>query len=138
MPLPLTRSRARDLSPHAGRGESNIVPRRGGRATIAPMSTATRGTQARDGLATARKRKAGEDRHVSGDAPDAELFDRLVASAAGLPRVCVLKRCRRRKRCLGAFAGDEPPCVSHHRGLARARFQSALKVLGWPNRKAAT
>jgi hypothetical protein len=98
------------------------------------MSTATRGTQARNGLATARKRKAGEDRDVSGDAPDAELFDRLVASAAGLPRVCVLKRCRRRKRCLGALVDGAPPCVTYHRGLARARFQSALKVLGWPNK----
>ncbi len=34
------------------------------------------------------------------------------------------------------IAGGAPPCVQHHRGLARARFQSALKVLGWPNRKA--
>lgn len=100
------------------------------------MSTATRGKEARDGLATARKRKAGENRRDCDDAPDAELFDRLLASAAGLPRICVLKRCRRRKRCLGALVDGAPPCVRHHRGLARARFQSALKVLGWPNRTA--
>jgi hypothetical protein len=87
-------------------------------------------------LATARKRKASDERHGSGGAPDAELFDRLVASAAGLPQICVLKRCRRRKRCLGALVDGAPPCVRHHRGLARARFQSALKVLGWPNRTA--
>lgn len=100
------------------------------------MITARRDKEARDGLAAARKRKAGEDRHGGDGAPDAELFDRLVASAAGLPRICVLKRCRRRKRCLGAFAGGTLPCVHHHRGLARERFQSALKVLGWPNCKA--
>ncbi len=29
-----------------------------------------------------------------------ELTHRLLASAAGLSRVCALKRCRRRKRCL--------------------------------------
>ena len=100
------------------------------------MNTARLGTEVRDELATAHKRKAGEDRHGGDDAPDAELFDRLVASAAGLPRVCVLKRCRRRKRCLGGLVDGAPPCVRHHRGLARARFQSAIKVLGWPNRKA--
>ncbi len=102
----------------------------------AAMVTARRDKEARDGLATARKHKAGDEPHDCDEAPDAELFDRLVASAAGLPRICVLKRCRRRKRCLGALAGGAPPCVQHHRGLARARFQSALKVLGWPNRKA--
>lgn len=100
------------------------------------MITARRDKEARDGLATARKRKAGDEPHDCDGAPDAELFDRLVASAAGLPRICVLKRCRRRKRCLGALVDGALPCVQHHRGLARARFQSALQVLGWPNRKA--
>ncbi|HEY8248877.1 MAG TPA: hypothetical protein VIG38_16590 [Hyphomicrobium sp.] len=49
----------------------------------------------------------------------------MLASAAGLPRVCVLKKCRRRKRCFGRFDGDLP-CKRQ-----QARFQSALKVLGW-------
>ena len=61
---------------------------------------------------------------------EAELFDRLLASAAGLPRVCCLKKCRRAKRCLG----PDLVCLRHHRGLARARFKGALKKLGWPNR----
>jgi hypothetical protein len=83
-------------------------------------------------MATARNSRI----FVSDDpeACEAELFDRLVASAAGLPHVCVLKRCRRCKRCLGPAVGGELPCKRHHKGLARARFRSALKVLGWPNR----
>jgi hypothetical protein len=48
-------------------------------------------------------------------------------SAAGLPRVCVLKRCRRRKRCLGA----DLVCLHHHEGLLRKRYDSALTRLGW-------
>jgi hypothetical protein len=48
--------------------------------------------------------------------------------------VCVLKRCRRRKRCLGPLLGGELRCKRHNRGLARARFRSALDILGWPNR----
>ena len=63
---------------------------------------------------------------------EAEFFNRMVASAAGLPRVCALKKCRRRKRCFGPYDGDLP-CKRRHRGLAQARFQRALKVLGWPN-----
>jgi hypothetical protein len=81
-------------------------------------------------MATARN----DDPCNDAEALEAELLDRLVASAAGLPRVCVLKRCRRRKRCLGAGAGGQLPCKRHHRGLAKARFRSALQVLGWPNR----
>lgn len=68
------------------------------------------------------------------DAREAELVDRLVASASGLPRVCALKRCRRRKRCLGAMVGGALPCKRHHEGLARARFRSALARLSWPRR----
>ncbi len=60
-------------------------------------------------------------------AREAELIDRLLASAAGLPRVCCLKRCRRAKRCFG----PDLVCLRQHRGLARARFKSALKRLGW-------
>ena len=61
-----------------------------------------------------------------------EMTDRLLASAAGLPRVCAFKKCRRRKRCFGPYDGDLP-CKRAHRGLAQARFRSALKALGWPN-----
>jgi hypothetical protein len=66
------------------------------------------------------------------EAVEDELTDRLLASAAGLPRVCALKKCRRRKRCFGRYDGDLS-CKRLHRGLAQARFQSALRVLGWPN-----
>ncbi len=64
-------------------------------------------------------------------AAEAELFNRLIASAAGLPRVCALKKCRRRKRCLGNYGSPDLPCLRHHRGLARARYESALRKLGW-------
>lgn len=88
-------------------------------------------------MATARNGRAQHARIAPGndaEALDADLFDRLLASAAGLPRVCVLRRCRRRKRCLGPRVGGNLPCKRHHEGLARARFQSALKVLGWATR----
>ena len=32
----------------------------------------------------------------------------------------------------GPYDGDLP-CKRQHKGLAQARFESALKVLGWPN-----
>jgi hypothetical protein len=49
----------------------------------------------------------------------------------GLPRICALKRCRRRNRCFGAFGPGDVPCLHQHQGLARARYASALKRLGW-------
>ena len=88
-------------------------------------------------MATAGNDKARDSRIVpssDAEACEAELVGRLIASAAGLPRVCHLKRCRRRKRCLGPLLGGELACTRHHRGLVRARFRSALAVLGWPNR----
>ena len=60
-------------------------------------------------------------------ARESELIDRLIASAAGLPRLCTIKRCQRAKRCLG----PDLVCLRHHRGLARARFKGALRRLGW-------
>ena len=67
------------------------------------------------------------------EAFEAEFVNRMLASAAGLPQVCALKKCRRRKRCFGPLIGGKLLCVRRHRGLAQARFESALKVLGWPN-----
>ena len=52
---------------------------------------------------------------------------RLLASLVGLPRVCAVKKCRRRKRCFGAGQ----PCLAHHRGLIAARFEAALQRTGW-------
>lgn len=75
---------------------------------------------------------AGIFQDVDPEAFEAEFFDRMVASAAGLPRVCVLQKCRRRQRCFGPYDGDLP-CKRLHKGLVQARFESALKVLGWPN-----
>ena len=67
--------------------------------------------------------KAGGSGIFASDDPEAfeaEFFDRMLASAAGLPRVCVFKKCRRRKRCFGRFDGDLP-CKRQHEGHARAR-----------------
>ena len=75
---------------------------------------------------------AGIFQDVDPEAFEAEFFDRMVASAAGLPRVCALQKCRRRQRCFGPYDGDLP-CKRLHKGLVQARFESALKVLGWPN-----
>jgi hypothetical protein len=75
-----------------------------------------------------RSSNGGDD---TTSAMEAELVDRLIASAAGLPRVCAFKRCRRAKRCFAGFGSGEVPCLFHHRGLARTRFASALKRLGW-------
>ena len=57
------------------------------------------------------------------EAVEAELTNRLLASAAGLPRVCGLKKCRRRKRCFGPYDGDLP-CKRLHRGSPRRGFKA--------------
>lgn len=67
------------------------------------------------------------------EAFEAEFVNRMLASAAGLPRLCPVKKCRRRKRCFGPLIGGDLLCMRHHKALAQERFQSALKVLGWPN-----
>jgi hypothetical protein len=54
---------------------------------------------------------------------------RLLASAMGLPRVCRVKKCRRRKRCFGLGI----ICLDEHAGLARKRFPAAMAQLGWDN-----
>ena len=56
-----------------------------------------------------------------------DIHRRLLASLVGLPRVCAVKKCRRRKRCFGAGQ----PCLAHHRGLIAARFEGALQRTGW-------
>ena len=66
-----------------------------------------------------------------------EMTERLLAAAAGLPRVCIYKKCRRRNRCFGNWRtqrSHDIHCLHHHHGLMKKRFRSALKVLGWPNR----
>jgi hypothetical protein len=70
--------------------------------------------------------------------PDPEAFEeefctRMIASAMGMARLCGRKKCRRRKRCFGPY-DDGLPCLTQHKGLAKARFEGALKRLGWPRR----
>jgi len=45
----------------------------------------------------------------------------------GLPRVCRVKKCRQRKRCFGLGL----ICLDDHPALARDRFTSAMRKLGW-------
>ncbi len=52
---------------------------------------------------------------------------RMLASAMGLPRVCHVRKCRRRKRCFGFGI----VCLDEHAGLAKKRFGAALALLGW-------
>ena len=52
---------------------------------------------------------------------------RLLASAMGLPRVCRVKKCRRRKRCFGLGI----ICLDDHPVLAKKRFPAAMAMLGW-------
>jgi hypothetical protein len=59
-----------------------------------------------------------------------DLILRLLATAMGLPRVCLFKTCRRRKRCLG----EEIVCAEHHRGLVEQRIQRAIALFGAPPR----
>lgn len=64
------------------------------------------------------------------EAAEAEYHQRMLASAAGLAKICTIKTCRRRKRCFGPFDGDLP-CLRRHNGLMGERFHSALHRLGW-------
>ncbi|MFN0219045.1 MAG: hypothetical protein ACKVP4_09555 [Hyphomicrobium sp.] len=41
-----------------------------------------------------------------------------IAELLGLPRVCVHRRCRRRRRC----AAPDAPCVARHRTVVRDRL----------------
>ena len=59
-----------------------------------------------------------------------EMFNRLVASATGLARICVLKRCRRHRLCLGRN-GKDLLCKRHYMGLGQARYRQASIRLGW-------
>lgn len=64
------------------------------------------------------------------EATKVEYVERMLASAAGLPRICALMKCRRRRRCFGPFDGDLP-CKRLHGRLCRKRFAAALRRLGW-------
>jgi hypothetical protein len=64
----------------------------------------------------------------------AEYVERMLASAAGLARICALMKCRRRRRCFGPYDGGLP-CTRHHQGLCQARFAAALRRLCWANVK---
>jgi hypothetical protein len=64
------------------------------------------------------------------DAFEAEFAQRMLASAAGLPKICTIKMCRRRGRCFGPFRG-KLPCLRRHNGLMGERFHSALRILHW-------
>ena len=57
-----------------------------------------------------------------------DVVARLLASAMGLPRICVFKTCRRRKRCFGPGT----VCLLHHRGIVRKRMRAAVALIAKP------
>jgi uncharacterized protein YecT (DUF1311 family) len=57
----------------------------------------------------------------------ADIRARVMATAAGMPRICTLKRCRRRKRCFG----EPPRCLMNNLGLMHQRLAAAYRTLGW-------
>lgn len=61
-------------------------------------------------------------------ASEDDVIARLLASMMGMPRICVVRECRRRKRCLGA----DFVCWKHHRGLAGKRMHGAIARLTAP------
>jgi hypothetical protein len=78
--------------------------------------------------------KSGGDARKSIGPIQREMELRFLACAAGLPRVCLLRKCRRSKRCFGNLGTEracELPCLRHHSGLVRARYRAALALLGW-------
>jgi hypothetical protein len=54
-----------------------------------------------------------------------EMMCRLMSSAMGLPRICMVHKCRRRHRCFGAGQ----PCLRIYSGVVAARFDKALALL---------
>jgi hypothetical protein len=62
------------------------------------------------------------------EAETGDIVGRLLASAMGLPRICVFKVCRRNKRCFGPNLA----CFDHHRGLARKRMDAAIALIAKP------
>lgn len=80
--------------------------------------------------ATLKHQPSGIFRDRAPEAAEAEYHERLIASAAGMPRICHLKKCRRRGRCFGPFDGSLP-CRRLHPLLYHQRFDGALRRLGW-------
>jgi hypothetical protein len=72
--------------------------------------------------------KCGRDPPCRLFANEEELISRLLASAMGLPRICVFKACRRRKRCFGPGI----LCLEHHRGIVRKRMGAAIALIARP------
>jgi hypothetical protein len=59
------------------------------------------------------------------DEAKGDIIGQMLASAMGLPRICVFKVCRRNKRCFGPNLA----CFEHHRGLARKRMAAAIALI---------
>ncbi len=56
--------------------------------------------------------------------PEHEIVLRALSTAMGLPRICALKACRRRKRCRGPVM-----VCREHRALVKKRMRAALKCI---------
>jgi hypothetical protein len=78
--------------------------------------------------ATPRKTEPRTGPHRPLFVTEEDVITRLLASAMGLPRICVFKMCRRRKRCFG----PDMACMLHHRGLVRKRVRAAVALISTP------
>jgi hypothetical protein len=79
---------------------------------------------------TPKRHHPGVYENKDPDAFEAEYHQRMLASAAGLAKICTIKACRRQGRCFGPFDGDLP-CKRRHDGLFWERFRGAMRYLGW-------
>ena len=77
---------------------------------------------------TPRKRAPRTGPHRPLFVTEEDVIARLLASAMGLPRICVFKMCRRRKRCFG----PDRICMLRHRGLVRKRLRAAVGLISTP------
>ena len=75
-----------------------------------------------------RERVASPGLEDLAEAEAGDIVGRLLASAVGLPRICVFKVCRRHKRCFGPRLA----CFEHHRGLVRKRMADAIALIAKP------
>ena len=60
------------------------------------------------------------------EAEKTELCRRMVLTEIGMPRLCVLRRCRRKRKCFG----PNMVCAWHHAGLVEARVAALERRLG--------
>jgi hypothetical protein len=80
----------------------------------------------------AELQKALQSAEAARAAPDADMRaamddfrawrQRTIADLIGLPRICAIRRCRRKRRCVA----DRVPCIARHRAIVADRLAVLL------------